>query len=97
MKKKPLLIALIVLMLLGTTLAFVGVVKAQERAFTLPWSVISSGGMGSSADGYTIHSTLGQPVAGGVSGGTYHLTSGFWTEVFESIAEFFNFLPLILR
>jgi hypothetical protein len=53
--------------------------------------------MGSSADGYTIHSTLGQPVAGGVSDGTYHLTSGFWTEIIESIVEFFNFLPLIIK
>jgi len=53
--------------------------------------------MGGSAGGYTINSTLGQPVAGVVDGGTYHLTSGFWTEIIESIEEFFNFLPLIIR
>ena len=75
----------------------IGVSNAQERAFTLPWSVIGSGGMGGTADGYTIHSTLGQPVAGSVSAEPYHLTSGFWTEFIESITEFFNFLPLILR
>jgi hypothetical protein len=75
----------------------IGMVNGQERAFTLPWSVIGSGGMGGTAGGYTIHSTLGQPVAGTADGGTYHLTSGFWTEIFESITEFFNFLPLILR
>ena len=69
----------------------------RNEAFTLPWSVISSGGMGGSAGGYTIHSTLGQPVAGAVDGGSYHLTSGFWTEVIESIEEFFNFLPLIVQ
>lgn len=98
MKKKPLLIALIVLMLLGTAMAFFGAVHAQERTvYTLPWSVIGSGGMGGTAGGYTIHSTLGQPVAGTMAGGGYHLTSGFWTEVFESIMEFFNFLPLIVN
>jgi hypothetical protein len=59
--------------------------------------VIGSGGMGGTAGSYTIHSTLGQPVAGSVDESTYHLTSGFWTEVIESIEEFFNFLPLIFR
>ena len=97
MKTKTILIAVLVLFLLGNALAFVGVVKAQERAFTLPWSVIGSGGMGGSTGSYTIHSTLGQPVAGAVDGGSYHLTSGFWTEVVEFIEEFFNFLPLIVR
>ena len=95
--KKNIIALLIILFLVGSALAFVGVVKAQERAFTLPWSVIGSGGMGGTADGYTIHSTLGQPVAGAVDGGSYHLTSGFWTEVWESVVEFFNFLPLIVR
>jgi len=68
-----------------------------RNSSTLPWSVISSGGMGGSADGYTIHSTLGQPVAGSVTAEPYHLTSGFWTEIIESIKKFFNFLPLILK
>jgi len=99
MKTKTVLLAVIALFLVGTGFAFVGVVHAYESrvAFTLPWSVIGSGGMGGTADGYTIHSTLGQPVAGAVDGGSYHLTSGFWTEVWESVVEFFNFLPLIVR
>lgn len=95
MKKKVLLNILAVLLVM--ILAGVSAVRAQERAFTLPWSVISSGGMGGTAGIYTIHSTLGQPVAGTVDGGTYHLTSGFWTEVIKSIMEFFNFLPLIIK
>jgi hypothetical protein len=97
MNKKPVFIALIVFLLVGIPFALVGIVHAQERAFTLPWSVIGSGGMGGTAGVYTIHSTLGQPVAGSLDGGIYHLTSGFWTEVIESIKEFFNFLPLIIR
>jgi hypothetical protein len=95
--KKLILSLVAIFFILSTALAFVGVVRAQERAFTLPWSVIGSGGMGGTAGSYTIHSTLGQPVAGSLDGGTYHLTSGFWTEIIESITEFFNFLPLILR
>jgi len=59
--------------------------------------VVGSGGMGGSAGSYTINSTLGQPVAGSLTAGAYHLTSGFWTEIIESIEEFFNFLPLIVR
>jgi len=97
MKKKPLLIVLIVLILVGTAFTAASVVKAEDRTFTLPWSVIGSGGMGGSTGGYTIHSTLGQPVAGSLDGGAYHLTSGFWTEIIESIEEFFNFLPMILN
>ena len=97
MKKKTLFCTALVLFLLVTALAFVGVVKAQERSFTLPWSVIGSGGMGGTAGSYTIHSTLGQPVAGSGAAGDYSFTSGFWTEVIESIEEFFSFLPLIVR
>jgi hypothetical protein len=32
-----------------------------------------------------------------LAGGSYHLTSGFWTEVIESIEAFFNFLRLIIK
>jgi len=98
MKKKTLFCTALVLFLLVTALVFVGVVNAEERiTFTLPWSVIGSGGMGGSAGSYTINSTLGQPVAGSITAGSYHLTSGFWTEIIESIEEFFNFLPMILN
>ncbi len=99
MKTKTVMVVVLVLLMVGAGFAFVGVVHAYESrvAFTLPWSVIGSGGMGGTAGGYTIHSTLGQPVAGAVDGSGYHLTSGFWTEVFESVVEFFNYLPLILR
>ena len=97
MKKKHLFILLILLLITGVVLTALRVVRAETRTFTLPWSVIGSGGMGGSAGAYTIHSTLGQPVAGGVAGGNYSLTSGFWTKIIESITEFFSFLPLILR
>jgi hypothetical protein len=71
--------------------------KKQNWTALQPWSVISSGGMGGTAGSYTIHSTLGQPVAGSGAAGDYSFTSGFWTEVFEFIEEFFNYLPLIVK
>jgi hypothetical protein len=71
--------------------------KKQNWIALQSWSVIGSGGMGGSTGSYTIHSTLGQPVAGAVDNGLYHLTSGFWSEVIDVIEEFFNFLPLIFK
>jgi hypothetical protein len=68
-----------------------------QSTFTLPWSLISSGGVGGSAGGYTVNSTLGQPVVGLVEEGDYSLCPGFWTRLGEAIDEFINFLPLILR
>jgi hypothetical protein len=100
MKKKFVVVLLVLLLLSGAAFIALGVVQAdesQERTFTLPRSFIGSGGMGGSAGSYTVHSTLGQPVAGSVDGGAYHLTSGFWTEIIESIEEFLNYLPLILK
>ena len=97
MKKKIFLLFLGLLLLIVGTSPGLRDVSAHTHTITLPWSVISSGGMGGSAGSYTIHSTLGQPVAGTADEGTYHLTSGFWTEIVESLVEFFNFLPLILR
>ena len=103
MRRMYLFIGAVFLLLLS--LAFIslgsnrvkGEAGEERSTYTIPWSVIGSGGMGGSAGGYTINSTLGQPVAGVADAGGYHLTSGFWTEIIESIEEFFNFLPLIIR
>jgi hypothetical protein len=102
MKKKIISIALILLVLTGATALGMANGKArsmeeQRAVYTLPWSVIGSGGLGNSAGEYTLKSTLGQPVAGAVDGGTFHVTSGFWTEIMEAIEAFFNYLPLIIR
>jgi hypothetical protein len=96
MKKKSFFYCLIMLVFF-ITLFVVGTVQAQANTFTLPWSVTGSGGMGGSAGGYTLNSTLGQPVAGMVTEGDYSLTSGFWTRVGEVITNFLTFLPLIMR
>ena len=97
MKKHTVIIVIFVLVMLTGAIVGISVVHATESrvAYTLPWSVISSGGMGGTAGSYIIHSTLGQPVAGSGAAGDYSFTSGFWTEVVEFIEQFFNFLPVL--
>lgn len=97
MSKKTQLLRIAGLLVLCVVLVSLNGVHAQERGFTLSHSVIGSGSMGGSAGNYTIHSTLGQPVAGAVSQDSTTLTSGFWTWVVNAIEGFTNFLPMIMR
>ncbi len=96
-KRTRLIVSLIVMLLVGTGFIFTGLVYANESraAFTISHSVIGSGGLGGSAGSYTLTSTLGQPVAGSVSGGDFTLTSGFWGQALMEWID--TFLPLILR
>jgi len=58
------------------------------------WTVDNGGGV-SSAGGYSLAGTIGQPDASPVmTGGTYSLTGGYWAAM---AAEHRVFLPLILR
>ncbi len=95
MKRHTAVIFLLMLVLLIIAVIGISTVEAQSRSFILTRSVIGSGGLGGSAGLYTLTSTLGQPVAGSVSGGGYELGSGFWGQVL--MAWFENFLPLIFR
>lgn len=97
MNKKNILILLILLLLLGTVFTAFRVVHAQPGTFSLNRSVSGSGGLGGSAGDYTLHSTLGQPLAGPVSDGDTVIHSGFWTWLGEAIEEFIQILPLIFR
>ena len=96
MKKKTLFI-LLILLLFGLSFGILNQAHAAGPTFSLTRSVVGAGGLGGSSGGFTITSTLGQPVAVSAMGGDYPLSSGFWTQVFETIEEFFNFLPQILH
>jgi len=48
------------------------------QSFTLDWFTIDGGGCTSTGSVYTVSGTIGQPDAGGVSGGTFTLDGGFW-------------------
>lgn len=69
------------LALLGASLATAGNGGTQHTAGTgdvqLRNGTVASGGSIASADCYSLIGTVGEPVAGTVSNGTYRLTSGF--------------------
>ena len=52
---------------------------ALAQPFTITWSGFDCGGATSIAAGaYTLGGSIGQPLAGQVSAGTYSLVEGFW-------------------
>jgi opacity protein-like surface antigen len=65
---------------LGATLAFPGALHAQ---YSISWyTVAGGGGVSSGTNGstnYTINGTIGQPATATMSGGSYSVTSGFWS------------------
>jgi hypothetical protein len=55
-------------------------IRAQSGGqYDLSWSAIIGGGESDVAGGaYALGGAIGQPGAGTISGGQYHLESGFW-------------------
>jgi hypothetical protein len=50
--------------------------------YDLTWSTIDSGGVMRSAGGdFELSGTIGQPDAGGMAGGDFAITGGFWFEI----------------
>ena len=48
------------------------------QQYTIDWSTVDGGGGTSTGGVYTVTGTIGQPDAGGMSGGDYALQGGFW-------------------
>jgi len=69
-----------VLLFAGLTLLFTLPVLAQSGGeLDLSWNTVDSGGGTFSSGGsYTLGGTIGQPDAGGMTGGAYTLSGGFW-------------------
>lgn len=59
-------------------LLVIGAAYAQAGGFNLPWWTADGGGGDSSAAGYSLRGTIGQPDAGVLSGPGYQLSGGFW-------------------
>lgn len=60
-------------------LTFVACVPALGDAFDLSWFTFDSAGtMFDPGGGFTLSGTVGQPDAGGMTGGGFSLTGGFW-------------------
>jgi hypothetical protein len=70
--------------------------KANLQALSLPWWTADSGGR-STANNYILYSAIGQPDAGGMSGGTFVLTGGFLAAPTGPPAAFKLFLPAIFK
>ncbi len=78
----------------GAVLALMGLagvgLAAQERTqpaggeFKIRRSTIDGGGAASIGDAFFLQGTVGQPDAGGSSGGEFTLRGGFWTPAGQS-------------
>ena len=88
MKQRLLILLLLFLVFSGATLAL-----AQGGSFTLDWWTVDGGGGMSGDSRFTIHSTIGQPDAGQMNGGTYALLSGYW----DISGSNEVYLPVVLR
>ncbi len=57
-----------------------GIVALALDGYELNWYVIGGGGGRVAGGNYALEGTVGQPVVGRASGGSYHLNAGFWQE-----------------
>ena len=64
--------------------------------YDLGWFTMDGGGGTSSGNGYILSTTIGQPDAGLLTGGSYSLASGFWRGTVAAPACR-GYLPLLLR
>src|SRR5262245_66185432 len=60
-------------------LAVGAAVPAWAQYSIVRFTTSGGGAMGTSGGGYTLGGTIGQPLAGGVSGGGYSVGGGFWS------------------
>jgi len=88
---------LIIVALLVAGLAVGTAWAADQAGYDLSWWTVDAGGTTfSTADGYTVGATVGQPDAGVLSGNGYTLAGGFWGG--GVVARRFQlYLPLMLR
>lgn len=81
----------------GAVLILVVAVLAAEvwaaGVLTLPVRTVSAGGGSSSAGGFELTGTIGQPLAGRLSGGNYVLHGGMWHPVMGAISPVVEELP----
>ena len=79
MHNKKVCILIVLLLLLSV---------AALGQYAINWYTIDSGGGTSSGGPYVLTGTIGQPDAGGCSGGSYELLGGFWPG--EPLPEFYT-------
>ena len=97
-KTNWLLIGVALLALAGLAIHSLPAAAQQpEQTYTLSWwTVDGGGGTFSTAGGYSLGGTAGQPDAGVLSGGGYTLGGGFWKGG-AAAALYRIYLPLVVR
>ena len=71
------------------------VVAQSGGGFDLTWNTIDGGGATFNTGGsYSLSGSIGQPDAGGLSGGSYTLTGGFWR---GASVNYRIYLPLVTK
>jgi hypothetical protein len=86
---------IIILPLVATVLLATTTLAQSGGRYDLSWNTIDGGGHTfSSAEGYALGGTVGQPDTGVLSGGDYTLSGGFWG---GGIRAHEIYLPLLLR
>jgi hypothetical protein len=95
--KKPTTVLLCLLILLIALLVASPAARAALNAFDLDWWTMDSGGGTSTGGVYSLSGTIGQPDAGGMSGGSYTLAGGFWSGKVSLPPKRMTYLPLVTR
>ena len=63
---------------LAVLLLALAVFTADAQDYAIDWWTVDGGGGTSTGAVYSVNGTIGQPDAGGMSGGTFTLVGGFW-------------------
>jgi hypothetical protein len=83
-------LAILLLLLAGTVLA--------AGTYSIERHVLGGGGGRVTGGSYRLDHTVGQPVAGGASGGAYELCAGYWCgEGSPAAPEHRIYLPVVTR
>ncbi len=88
---------LLCLVLLGA-LSLVSVsALAAPLGYSLDWWTIDGGGGASQGGSYALNSTIGQPDAGILQGGSFSLQGGFWPVSSTEDMPHLIWLPLVVQ
>ncbi len=91
--------SLLVVLFLSVLLVLSGLqlirLASAQTGPSLPWTVMSGGGMGAANGDVVIRSTLGQPITGAAENGSTAAASGFWQAFGQALVSFY--LPLLVR
>lgn len=96
MNKQRILQGVVLGLLLALLLNITSLWAESNASYTLTSNVFGNGGGTISAGKYQLSLTIGEPITGNSSGGTYTIQSGFWANASGTSAGKV-YLPLVQR